>query len=169
MIETGIPWYELVLRAVVIYVTLFAALRILGKRQLGQLAIHDLVFILLVANAVQPAITGPDTSLVGGIVIVVTLGLLNVLVARLELLGFFHRLLLPSPTVVIQDGRYLEDALRHERLDRELVEAVIREHGFSDVSDVHLGVLEVDGTISIVPAGTPTFKSGRRVRLVRRP
>jgi len=169
MLALGVPWWELVLRAVVVYVALFAALRLLGKRQLGQLAIHDLVFLLLVSNAVQPAVTGPDSSLAGGIVIVVTLGLLNLAVARLELLGFFHRLLISSPTVVIQDGRYLEDALRREQVDRELVEAAIREHGLDDVSEVRLGVLEVDGTISVVPSGSTTYRSRHRVRGGRRP
>lgn len=169
MFTLGLPWWELVLRAVVVYVALFTALRLLGKRQLGQLAIHDLVFLLLVSNAVQPAVTGTDLSLLGGIVVVVTLGALNLGVARLEMFGFFHRLLLSTPTVVIQDGTYLEDALRREQVDRELVDASIREHGLADISEVRLGVLEVDGTISIVPAGTPTFRSLHRVRAVRRP
>lgn len=169
MFTFGVPWWELILRSIVVYVVFFAALRILGKRQLGQLAIHDLVFLLLVSNAVQPAVTGPDASLGGGILIVATLGILNLVVGRLEMFSFFHRLLLPQPTVVIKDGQYLEDALRREQVDRELVDASIREHGIADVSEVHLGVLEVDGTISIVPTGTPTFRSRRRVRAFKRP
>lgn len=168
MLAFGIPWWELVVRSLAIYVVLFVALRLLGKRTLGQLAVHDLVFLLLVSNAVQPAVTGPDSSLAGGIVIVVTLGLLNLVVARLEMLSFFHRLLLSAPTVVIQNGQYLEDALRREKVDRDLVEAAIREHGIADVSEVSLGVLEVDGTISVVPSDAQTFRSPRRVRSIRR-
>ena len=169
MIDLGVQWWEIVLRAVVIYVALFTALRILGKRQLGQLAIHDLVFLLLVSNAVQPAVTGPDSSLVGGIVIILTLSVLNVIVARLELFDFFHRVLLSTPTIVIREGHYLDDALRHEQVDRELVDASIREHGLEDVSEVALGVLESDGTISIVPSGGKSFRTRRRVRAIKRP
>jgi uncharacterized membrane protein YcaP (DUF421 family) len=169
MFTFGVPFWELIVRSVIIYVVFVAALRILGKRQLGQLAIHDLVFLLLVSNAVQPAITGPDTSLVGGILIVATLGLLNLAVGRLEMLTFFHRLLLSQPTVVIKDGHYLEDALRREQVDRDLVDASIREHGIANVSEVQLGVLEIDGTISVVPTGSPTFRSRHRVRAIRRP
>ncbi len=170
MTVLGVPWWEIVIRAVVVYVALFAALRLLGKRQLGQLAIHDLVFLLLVSNAVQPAVTGPDASLVGGVVIIVTLSLLNLAVARLELFDFFHRLLLPSPTVIILNGEYLEDALRREQVDKALVEAAVREHGVGDVSQVELGVLEVDGTISVVPTEGKTFRvMRRRVHAVRRP
>ncbi len=169
MFDLAVPWWQIVVRALVVYVALFAALRLLGKRQLGQLAIHDLVFLLLVSNAVQPAVTGPDSSLLGGIVIVVTLGAVNVAVARLEMLSFFHHLLLPSPTVVIQHGKYLDDALRREQVDRELVDASIREHGLEDANDVELGVLEVDGTISIVPTEGKTFRTRHRVRGVTRP
>ena len=169
MFTFGTPWWEIVVRAVIVYVALFAALRLLGKRQLGQLAIHDLVFLLLVSNAVQPAVTGPDSSLVGGVVIVITLGAVNVAVARLEMLSFFHRLLLPSPTVVIYHGQYIEDALRREQVDRDLVDASIREHGIEEVSDVEIGVLEVDGTISVVPKEGKTFHLRRRVRGIKRP
>ena len=169
MIDLAVPWWEIALRAFVVYVALFAAFRLLGKRQLGQLAIHDLVFLLLVSNAVQPAVTGPDSSLLGGIVVIVTLGLLNVLVARLELFSFFHHLLLPQPTIVIRDGHYLEEAMRREQVDRDIVDASIREHGMEDVADVELGVLEVDGTISVVPKGGKTYRTRRRVRGIRRP
>jgi uncharacterized membrane protein YcaP (DUF421 family) len=169
MFTFGTPWWEIVVRSVVVFVVLFGALRLLGKRQLGQLAIHDLVFLLLVSNAVQPAVTGPDSSLAGGVVIVITLGAVNLAVARLEMLTFFHRILLSSPTVVIHHGTYIEDALRREQVDRDLVDASIREHGLEEVSDVELGVLEVDGTISIVPTEGGTFRTRRRVRAIRRP
>jgi uncharacterized membrane protein YcaP (DUF421 family) len=71
----------------------------------GQFTIYDLVLILVVANAVQPAMTGPDTSLLGGLIIIATLVVLNLVVARLDA---FHRFFSASPTVVIKDGRSLE-------------------------------------------------------------
>jgi uncharacterized membrane protein YcaP (DUF421 family) len=168
MIDLGVPWWELAVRAIVVYVTLFVALRLLGKRAVGQLAVHDLVFLLLVSNAVQPAVTGTDASLAGGLVIVATLSVLNIAVARLELLHFFHRLLMPAPTIVIRDGHYLEDAMRREQVDKELVDAAIREHGLADAGDVEMGVLEVDGTIAIIPVGSKSFRTRRRVRTLRR-
>src|SRR2546423_4367258 len=64
--KPGIPWTHLVLRAVIIYVVFFIGLRLFGKRELGQFTTFDLVLVLLVANALQPAITGPDNSLTGG-------------------------------------------------------------------------------------------------------
>ncbi len=167
MFDLSIPAWEIVARAVVIYVVLLLALRLFGKREVGQFTLYDLVFVLLVANAVQPSITGPDSSLVGGVIIIAALTLLNLAIARLEPLPFFHRFLLPEPTVVIRDGEYLEAAMRREGVDRELVETAIREHGVPSVSEVQLGVLEPDGTISIVPSDSRTMRTRRRVRFQR--
>src|SRR5438045_8687388 len=69
----AVPWWELVVRSVVIYLALIVALRIFGKRQIGQFTIFDLALILLVANAVQPAMTGPGTSLLRGLIIIAPL------------------------------------------------------------------------------------------------
>ena len=63
----GIPVPELILRAALIYVVFFGALRLFGKREIGQFTIFDLALVLLAANALQPAITGPDDSLLGGL------------------------------------------------------------------------------------------------------
>jgi len=167
--DLAIPGWEIAARAIIVFIALFASLRILGKRQLGQLAIHDLVFILLVSNAVQPAVTGPDTSLVGGLIIILSLSALNVLIARLELFRPFRGILLSQPTVVIQNGHYIESAMDREQVDQDLVDASIREHGVEDVSEVELGVLEVDGTISIVPKDGKIYRTRRRVRAGKRP
>lgn len=160
------PW-ELVLRSVVVYLGLLIALRLFGKRQVGQFTLYDLVLILLVANAVQPAMTGPDTSLSGGLVIIATLVLLNFVVGRLERHRLFHRLFQPAPTVIIRDGHYLTREMEREGVDPSECEMAIREHGLEDVSAVKLGVLEPDGTISIVPTDARTIRTRRRVRYVR--
>jgi uncharacterized membrane protein YcaP (DUF421 family) len=93
-----------VIRAVVIYVALLLALRLFGKREVGQFTLYDLVFILLVANALQPAITGPDTSVVGGVVLIVALVGVNYLVGKLDNMPRFHQLFTPAPAVIVKDG-----------------------------------------------------------------
>jgi uncharacterized membrane protein YcaP (DUF421 family) len=86
---------ELVGRSVIVYVALLVALRIFGKREVGQFTIYDLVFVLLVANALQPAMTGPDTSLVGGLVLIGSLVIANAIVGRLDQVPAIHRLFTP--------------------------------------------------------------------------
>ena len=157
-------WWELVLRALAIYVALLIALRIFGKREVGQFTLYDLVFILLVANALQPAITGPDTSVSGGVVLIIALVGANFIVGRLDRTRRFHNLFTAGPAVIIKDGKYISSAMQREGVTQDECEMAIREHGMADVKEVQLGVLEADGTISIVPSGTPLQRTKHRVR-----
>ena len=152
----------------VVYVALLVALRIFGKREVGQFTLYDLVFILLVANALQPAITGPDTSVVGGIVLIIALVATNFLVGKLDTLPRFHRLFSPHPAVVVMDGKYLPEVMKREGVDQDEVKMSMREHGITDMKEVKIAVLEADGTISIVPTGAAVQRTKRRVRFQRR-
>jgi uncharacterized membrane protein YcaP (DUF421 family) len=153
-----------VIRAVVIYVALLVALRLFGKREVGQFTLYDLVFILLVANALQPAITGPDTSVVGGIVLIVALVGTNYAVGKLDNMPRFHRLFTPAPAVIVKEGKYLDQVMKREGVDKEEVEMSMREHGIQDMKEVQLAVLEPDGTISIVPTTVAVTRTKHRIR-----
>lgn len=166
LFHLGIPAWQFLVRAVVIDAVLIVALRVFGKRELGQFTLYDLVLILLVANAVQPAMTGPDTSLSGGLVIIGVLVLFNWFLGRLDRYRVFHRLLVPDPRIVIRNGAFVARALAAEDVNRDEVETAIREHGLRDVGEVSLGVLEPDGTISIVPRDKPALHSRRVVRFL---
>jgi uncharacterized membrane protein YcaP (DUF421 family) len=161
-------WADLVLvlvRTVVVYLTLLVLLRAAGKRQLGQMTPFDLVVLLVISNAVQNAMVGPDTSLAGGLLAAATLVGLNWLVDRLGLRsGWFRERLTGSPTLLIHDGQLLEERLRSEGIDRDEVMQALREHGLDDLGSVKLAVLEVDGTISVVPSEAKTSRTRRRVR-----
>jgi uncharacterized membrane protein YcaP (DUF421 family) len=148
----------------VIYVALLVALRLFGKREVGQFTLYDLVFILLVANALQPAITGPDTSVVGGIVLIVALVGVNYLVGKLDNMPRFHQLFTPAPAVIVKDGKNLTDVMKREGVDPEEVEMSMREHGINDMKEVQLAVLEPDGTISIVPTTVAMTRTKHRIR-----
>jgi uncharacterized membrane protein YcaP (DUF421 family) len=153
---------------VAIYVALLVALRLFGKREVGQFTLYDLVFILLVANALQPAITGPDTSVVGGLILIVALVGTNYIVGKLNNLPRFRRLFTPAPAVIVRDGQCLMDVMRREGVDKEEVEMAMREHGIADMKEVQLGVLEPDGTISIVPTTTVVQRTKHRIRFHHR-
>jgi len=164
----AIPAWELVVRSTVIYIAMLIGLRLFGKREIGQFTLFDLVAVLLVANAVQPAMTGPDSSLVGGLLIIGTLLVLNWGVGTLRLRSpLFRRILQPRPTVIAQDGHWITDALRREGVDAEEAEMALREHGVESIEQVKLAVLELDGSISIVPLDSRTIRTRRRVRMLR--
>jgi uncharacterized membrane protein YcaP (DUF421 family) len=149
---------------VVIYVALLLALRLFGKREVGQFTLYDLVFILLVANALQPAITGPDTSVVGGVVLIVALVGVNYLVGKLDNMPRFHQLFSPAPAVIVKDGKYVTAVMKREGVDQAEVEMSMREHGITDMKEVQLAVLEADGTISVVPTTVAMTRTKHRIR-----
>jgi uncharacterized membrane protein YcaP (DUF421 family) len=138
-------------------------LRVFGKRELGQFTIFDLALLLLAANALQPAMTGPDTTVLGGVVILATIFALNWLTARLrERFPRLRRLLEPEPTILARDGAWLDAAVRSQDLDQEDLESALREHGLERVEDARLVVLEQDGTVSVVPRETDAEALRRR-------
>jgi len=166
----AIPPWDLVVRSVVIYLVLLLGLRLFGKREVGQMTLFDLVVVLLVANAVQPAMTGPDNSLFGGLLIIGTLLSANWVVGRLRVRSpVVRRLLEPHATVLATDGAWLQPVLAHQGLDQSDVDTALREHGFNAVSETRLVVLEPDGSISVVPGGQQRVRVRRRVRTILHP
>jgi uncharacterized membrane protein YcaP (DUF421 family) len=160
---------ELVLRSTIVYIVFLAALRLSGKRELGQFTIFDLALVLLASNALQPAITGPDASIPGALIIVATLFVLNRLVAIARRRSpRLRRILDYAPTVVARDGHWLESAIDREGLDSDDLEAAIREYGVESISGVKLAVLEHDGSISVVPRDGPAVQMHMRHRRYRR-
>lgn len=164
-----IPPADLVLRSVAVYLVLLLLLRVFGKREVGQFTLFDLVMVLLVANAVQPAMTGPDTSLAGGVLIILTLVITNRILAEGRRRIPWLRLVLESPaTTIARDGKWLTDAVNHEGLDAADLDEALREHGIASVDEVVLAVLEPDGSISVVPiTARSTAGRRRRVRILK--
>ena len=161
---------EVVARSAVVYAFILAAVRLLGKREAGQLSPYDLVLLLLLSNAVQNAMVGPSTSLGAGLAAAATLLVMNLAVARLVLRGGrFASTLRGSPTMLVHDGHLVPEHLRHEGLTLEDLNQALREHGVPEISDVHLAVLEVDGTISVLRREDvkETGHHRRRVRILR--
>ncbi|HYM51148.1 MAG TPA: YetF domain-containing protein [Candidatus Limnocylindrales bacterium] len=166
-LSLSVPWWELVIRSVIIYVVFFIGLRAFGKREVGQFTVFDFVLILLVANALQPAITGPDNSVTGGVIIIITLLLIN------RGLAFVRRrfpaiddVISPKPTVIARDGKWIKENFDREDLSLEDAEMALREHGVEKVEDVSLAELEEDGSISVVPKDQTGLQPRRR-RVVR--
>lgn len=167
-LQLGVPWWELVLRACVIYVAFLLGLRLFGKREIGQFTVFDFVLILLIANALQPAMTGPDVSLTGGLILLVSFFLINRAVALLRSrIPFVDRLITPQATVIARDGEWIQANVEKEGLNVEDCDMALREHGIEKVDDVRLAELEEDGSISVVPKDQAGFRRRRRVRFKR--
>lgn len=169
MLTFGTPAWDIVLRTVVIYLVLLVGLRLAGKREIGQMTVFDLIVLLLIANAVQNAMVGPDTSLLGGVLAAIVLIALNALVARLSLrFPRLRRLVEGEPTLIVLHGKTIKPNLRREGLDEEILAAALREHGLSELKEVEMAVLETDGTISVIPAGGESRSIKRPGKFLKR-
>jgi uncharacterized membrane protein YcaP (DUF421 family) len=152
MWKLAIPIWEFVLRGAVVYIFLLVLLRVTGKRQIGQLATFDLVLLLVLSNAVQNSMNGGDSSLVGGLVSALTLVGLNYVVGlatsrnkRVE--AFIEG----RPQVLVHNGKLYPDVLIHTQLTRHELDTAIRSSGCDSINDVHVAILENNGSITVLP------------------
>jgi len=145
---------EVAIRSGVVYLALITFLRVAGKRHTAQLSPHDVVLVLLVANAVQNAMVGSSVSLEAGLVAAATLILLNVALARFVL---HNRRIAPllggKPTLLIHNGVIQGHALEHERILVDELEAQLRGHGYERPDQVKIAIQEIDGSISVIGFG----------------
>jgi len=149
MVPSAHVLLEIFLRTVVIYSVVLAGVRLSGKREVGQMTPFDLTLLLLLSNSVQNAMTGPDTSLIGGVVAAVTLLVMNYFVA--ELSGGnrrFRKFVQGQPSLLVHDGVIIESHMAKEHVSIDELQRALREHGVASSHDVALAVLEVDGSIS---------------------
>ena len=147
----SLPWWEFILRAIMVYSFLIIMLRLTGKRQIGQLAPFDLVLLLVLSNALQNSMNGGDNSVVGGYISAATLIAINALIGYLTykskaIEGFIEG----HPRVLIHNGKLYPEALRHERLTHHELMSALRSGGCSCIEEVRSAILEPDGQITVI-------------------
>ena len=138
------------IRTIIIYVLLIIAMRLMGKRQLGDMQPIELVVTLLIADLAAIPMQEPGTPLVTGIAAIFTLVVLEILfsVLRLKSPGF-GRLVSGSPMVVVKDGKPLKNTLRRLRLTNEDLTDTLRTQGVFDLREVDTAIVETNGKISV--------------------
>jgi uncharacterized membrane protein YcaP (DUF421 family) len=167
LLPTGHVLLQIALRTGVIYLVVLIGVRLSGKREVGQMTPFDLTLLLLLSNSVQNAMTGPDTSLVGGVVAACTLLLMNYVVADISGANRrFRKFIQGQPSLLIHDGTIIEAHMAREHVSMDELQRALREHGISDYHQVALAVLEVDGSISCLKYDE--IKPDANTHLVRR-
>ena len=161
MLNLAIPWWELILRSVLVYLFLLIVLRITGKRQVGQLAPFDLVLLLVLSNAVQNSMNGGDNSLIGGLISAATLIAFNYLVGFATFRSKrMEGLIEGRPELLVHNGKLYEEVLTRAQLTRHELNAALRQAGCGCVEEVHTAVLENNGSISVVPRAKAPAPAG---------
>lgn len=148
-----------------VYLFIIISIRIFGKKEFAQLSVVDLVFVLLISNAVQNAMVGSDTTLTGGLVAATTLFAINSILKYLTYrFPQLRSAISGEPKMLIYRGKVNENNLRHEHISvNELLET-IHEHGCRSIQDVDLAILESDGNISVLSADFKTHTTKPRKR-----
>jgi uncharacterized membrane protein YcaP (DUF421 family) len=146
-----VPLLEIVLRASVMYISLFVLLRVILKRQTGSLGMTDLLLITLLADASQNAMAGEYTSIIDGIILVTTIIFWNYAFDWLSFkFDWFSRLIEPAPLLLVKDGRLLRKNMRKELISEAELMSQLREQGLDDASEVKEAYMESDGHFSVV-------------------
>ncbi|MCW4455901.1 DUF421 domain-containing protein [Flavobacterium sp. MXW15] len=154
LFDLAMPWWEFVLRAIVVYVLVLGMVRMSGKRALGQFTPFDVLLIVLLGNAVQNALLGKDTSLGGGLLLAATLVVLNYAVGWVSSRSLaVERLVEGEPVLIARHGELLESVLRQELVTRADFDVAMRQQGCRDIAEVELALLETNGHITIVQRG----------------
>jgi len=152
MWHLSLPWWELILRGLIVYLFLILILRLTGKRQIGQMSPFDLVLLLVLSNSVQNSMNGGDNSLAAGLILAITLVSANWITGYITYRSkAAERLIEGSPQVLLHNGKIYEKILKDAQLTREELMSALRSEGFSDLGDVRAAILENDGSISVIP------------------
>ena len=157
---------DILTRSSLIYIFILVILRLSQKRQISQMTPIDLVIILLISNSVQNAMTGPDTTLMGGVVSAGTLFIMNFIFSKCtHKFKWFRHLVEGTPSELIKNGQLIKPNLEKENINNEELLQILREHSVENIEDVKLAVLEVDGTLSIIyKDSTHLHRNKRKVR-----
>jgi uncharacterized membrane protein YcaP (DUF421 family) len=142
---------DIVLRATVIFLALYLLVRLMGKRELGQMTPFELIVLVVIGDLIQQGVTQNDFSLTGAIIAVSTIAFWALVFSWLSYLSpTAERLLEGEPRVIVRDGELLEANLRRSRLTRSEIESEMRLAGIARMRDVAWGILEPRGKISFI-------------------
>lgn len=134
-----------------VYLFIVIAIRLFGKKELAQLSVVDLVFILLISNAVQNAMVGPDATLLGGLVAASTLFVVNYLLKYVQYrFPQFGKLVQGDAIMLVYQGKILESHMKKAKITTDELMEAVREHGVKSIEEVDLAIMEVDGGISVL-------------------
>ena len=162
---------ELIVRGTAVYWFLYVLFRFVLRRDVGSMAMADVLLVVLIADASQNAMAGEYKSITDGCVLVATIAFWNYLLdwASYRFVAV-RRIVEPPPLLLVDDGRLIRPNLRHQLVSVEELRAKMREHGIERWEEVHKAYMEPDGEISVLrresgkESGSDTPPSGSQRR-----
>jgi uncharacterized membrane protein YcaP (DUF421 family) len=152
LVSIGSSWQERAIRAVIVYAFLLVAIRIFGRRELGQLTAFDIIVLLTLSNILQNSMIGNDNSVTGGMVGASVLLSANFILAFVvSRRSHVERIIEGEPRILIHDGKLQTEQIRREMLTEQDLMSAVRREGLERFEDVHLCISEPNGMISVIP------------------
>ena len=146
-----LPWWELLLRGIIVYAFLLCLIRITGRRQTGMMTPFDFILLLILSNTVQNAMNGGDNSLGGGLFLAGTLIAINWMMLLLSRhYRIVHWALVGRPVFLVRDGDIQEQVMHQERITHHELMSAMRQAGLANIEQVKDVILETNGTISVI-------------------
>ena len=151
MLVPVLPWWELLLRGIIVYAFLLVLIRITGRRQTGMMTPFDFILLLILSNTVQNAMNGGDNSLGGGLFLAGTLVVINWIMLILSRhFRLVHWVLVGRPVFLVRDGEILEKVMHRERITHHELMSALRQAGLANIEQAKDVILETNGTISVI-------------------
>jgi uncharacterized membrane protein YcaP (DUF421 family) len=145
---------EKILRSLIVYFFLLIMLRVLGRREVAQMTVFDLIVLLILSNVLQNAMIGPDNSVTGGLIGATAILAINWIVGRAAFSNrWFERAVEGVPMLLVHGGRLVEQNLRRANISKEELLSNLRSQGVFAIDDVRVAVLEPSGKLSVLTAG----------------
>lgn len=142
----------IVLRTVLIYFIVLVVIRLMGKREIGQLSPFDFVVAIMIAELAITPMEAPDIPLWHGIIPLLVLAALEITISYLALHSHTLRGFLDGrPQVIIKNGQVLKKEMRKSRYNLDDLMAQLRDKGYPNIEDVEFGILETSGKLSVIP------------------
>lgn len=139
-------------RTVILYFLIMLGLRLMGKRQIGELEPSELVLTMMISDLATVPMQDFGIPLLAGVIPILTLLALSMLLSQLSLYSLrFRELICGKPAILIRHGQLQQETMRKNRYTLDELLEELREQGFSNISDVKYAVLENSGQLSILP------------------
>lgn len=151
MLVPVLPWWELLVRGLIVYGFLLALIRLTGRRQTGMMTPFDFILLLILSNTVQNAMNGGDNSLGGGLFLAGTLIAINWFMLLLSRhYRLVHWALVGRPVFLVRDGDIQEKVMHRERITHHELMSALRSAGLANIEQAKDVILETNGTISVI-------------------
>lgn len=143
---------DLVLRAIVLFGAVYLLLRVVGRRELAQMAPIDFILLIVLGDAIQQGLTQDDYSVTGAMITIFSIAMIQVVLGFATYRSKRMRLVMEGePIVLIENGRLVEKNLKRTRIAAEELAEEARQSQLPSLNDVAWAVLETSGKISIIP------------------